>query len=102
MEAGTSPQAVGDGTRGQAAGWLPAPTAPVSRPGPFSPVARPRLLVACWAALVGVQIITPLWYATPDASGYLSIARSLARGGPPTYLGSRNLIFGIGYPAVIA
>jgi hypothetical protein len=59
-------------------------------------------LLACWAVLAGVQIITPLWYPTPDACGYLSIARSLASGAPPTNLGSRNLVFGIGYPVVIA
>jgi hypothetical protein len=52
--------------------------------------------------LAGVQIVTPLWYATPDTCGYLSIARSLSQGKPPTNLGSRNLLFGIGYPALIA
>ena len=30
-------------------------------------------LFLCWAVLVGVQIVTPLWYATPDACSYLSI-----------------------------
>jgi hypothetical protein len=59
-------------------------------------------LLACWAVLAGVQVITPLWYATPDACGYLSIARSLSSGQPPTNLGSRNLVFGIGYPVVLA
>jgi hypothetical protein len=68
----------------------------------WSPAARARALLACWAALAAVQIITPLWYATPDACGYLSLARSLAGGEAPTYLGSRNPVFGIGYPAVIA
>ena len=59
-------------------------------------------LLACWAVLAGAQVITPLWYPTPDACAYLSIARSLASGAPPTLLGSRNLVFGIGYPLVIA
>jgi hypothetical protein len=63
--------------------------------------AAPWLLLA-WAALALLQIVTPLWYPTPDACCYLSIARSLAGGGPPTNLGSRNLIFGIGYPLVIS
>jgi hypothetical protein len=70
--------------------------------GFFGPVTRARYLLICWAALVGVQIVTPLWYATPDACGYLSIARSLTSGEAPTYLGSRNLVFGIGYPTLIA
>ncbi len=29
----------------------------------------------CWAMLAGVQIVTPLWYPTPDACSYLSIAQ---------------------------
>jgi hypothetical protein len=61
----------------------------------------PWLLLA-WAALALVQIVSPLWYPTPDACCYLSIARSLVSGSPPTNLGSRNLIFGIGYPLVIS
>ncbi len=59
-------------------------------------------LLAGWAVLAAAQVITPLWYPTPDACGYLSIARSLASGAPPTNLGSRNLVFGIGYPLLIA
>jgi hypothetical protein len=55
-----------------------------------------------WAGLVLAQILTPLWYPTPDACCYLSIARSLVRGDAPANLGSRNLIFGIGYPLVIS
>jgi hypothetical protein len=58
-------------------------------------------LAACWGVLIGVQIITPLWYPTPDACSYLSIARSLASGEVPTNLGSRNLVFGIGYPVIL-
>ncbi len=61
----------------------------------------PWLLLG-WAVLALVQIISPLWYPTPDACCYLSIARSLISGSPPTNLGSRNLIFGIGYPLVIS
>src|SRR5262245_59894295 len=63
---------------------------------------RARWLLVCWALLVGVQVITPLWYTTPDTCAYLSLARSLASGEPPTNLGSRNLVFGIGYPIVIS
>jgi hypothetical protein len=53
------------------------------------------------ALLVAVQI-SPLWYPTPDASGYLSIARSLAAGTGPTNLGSRQLYLAPGYPVLIS
>ena len=104
MEAQATRQALGSGNRSKLAGWLLGGSAQTGRPeaSVFSSAARIRLLLACWVVLVGVQIITPLWYATADTCCYLSIARSLAHGETPTNLGSRNLIFGIGYPAVIA
>lgn len=67
---------------------------------------RQRILLAAgltvWSALVAVQVITPRWYPTPDATSYLSIARSMATcGSNITRLGSSNIYFGIGYPALI-
>jgi hypothetical protein len=58
--------------------------------------------VAAWALLVIVQLVSPLWYATPDACAYLSIARSIATTGQPTNLGSPHLRYGVGYPFLIS
>ncbi len=58
--------------------------------------------LAAWVLLVAVQVISPLWYPTPDAANYLSIARSLTTKAVPTRLGSPNLVFGIGYPLLVS
>lgn len=62
---------------------------------------RPRVAFAIGAAVMAIQI-SPLWYATPDAAVYLSIARSIARGGPITALGNPHLALPIGYPIMVA
>ncbi|MBL9122690.1 MAG: hypothetical protein JNG90_03595, partial [Planctomycetaceae bacterium] len=51
--------------------------------------------------LLAVQI-SSWWYPTPDACGYVSIARSLAQGGPATNLGSAQLWYSPGYPLLLA
>lgn len=58
--------------------------------------------LALWALLVLVQIVTPLWYATPDTCTYLSLARSFATTGHFTNQGGQNLIFPVGYPLLIS
>lgn len=58
--------------------------------------------LVAWGLLVVVQIVTPLWYATPDTCVYLSMARSFAGTGHFTNLGGENLIFPVGYPVVIS
>ena len=58
--------------------------------------------MAAWTLLVFVQLVSPLWYATPDACAYLSIARSIATTGQPTNLGSPHLRYGVGYPFLIS
>ncbi|MBV9122410.1 MAG: hypothetical protein JO112_03480, partial [Planctomycetes bacterium] len=60
------------------------------------------LWLAAWCLLLAVQIITPLWYPTPDACAYLSIARSLAATARPTNLGDTYLMFPLGYPSLIS
>ena len=60
------------------------------------------LWLSAWGLLVALQLISPLWYPTPDGCSYLSIARSLAANGQPTNLGSDNLYYSIGYPILIA
>jgi hypothetical protein len=69
-----------------------------------SSLRQPPLAVwlAAWGALVAVQLVSPLWYATHDASRYLSIARSTATTGQPTNLGSPHLVYGAGYPLLIS
>jgi hypothetical protein len=51
--------------------------------------------------LLAVQI-SAYWYPTPDASAYLSIARSIAAGRGPANLGSRQLYLAPGYPVLIS
>jgi len=60
-----------------------------------------RIAFGVGAALMAMQI-SSLWYATPDAAVYLSIARSIAHGGPITALGNPHLALPIGYPLIIA
>ena len=62
---------------------------------------RPRIAFTIGAAMMAIQI-SPFWYATPDAAVYLSIARSIARGGPITALGNPHLALPIGYPIMVA
>jgi hypothetical protein len=47
--------------------------------------------------------ISPYWYPTPDASSYLSLARSIVRDDHrPKNLGSDQLFFSLGYPLLIS
>jgi hypothetical protein len=62
---------------------------------------RPGLCLSILALLLALQI-SPYWYPTPDASGYLSIARSIASGKGPSNLGSRQLYLAPGYPVLIS
>jgi hypothetical protein len=64
-------------------------------------VAHLRFAFGLGAALMAMQI-SSMWYATPDAAVYLSIARSIAHGGPITALGNPHLALPIGYPLIIA
>src|SRR5262245_49532147 len=63
--------------------------------------ARPGLWLAALAALLALQI-GPLWYATQDGVAYLSIARSIAGGGPVARLGDPQLGYPTGYPWLIS
>ena len=58
---------------------------------------RPAVMLTVLAALLALQI-RPWWLPVPDGCGYLSIARSIAHGGPVTNLGSAKLHFAPGYP----
>lgn len=62
---------------------------------------RPRVVLSLLAALLATQIL-PLWTPTPDGAGYLSIARSIAQGGPVTNMGSPKLHYPPGYPLLIS
>jgi 4-amino-4-deoxy-L-arabinose transferase-like glycosyltransferase len=62
---------------------------------------RPPVAMALFAALLATQIL-PYWSPTPDAAGYLSIARSIARGGPLANMGSPKLHYPPGYPLLIS
>lgn len=62
---------------------------------------RPKRTLAICALLLAVQI-GPWWYSSIDSTGYLSMARSLARGSGPTNLGSPLLWYSPGYPALIS
>ncbi|MBI2823090.1 MAG: hypothetical protein HYX69_00200 [Planctomycetia bacterium] len=57
--------------------------------------------MATFAALLATQIV-PWWAPVPDGSCYLSIARSIAHGGPVTNLGSPKLHYAPGYPLLIS
>lgn len=63
--------------------------------------ARPWPWLALSALVLAMQI-SPLWYATPDGTAYLSIARQVAAGGPLSRLGSAELSFPLGYPLLIS
>lgn len=62
---------------------------------------QPRFVLCALALLLATQVV-PWWGPTPDASCYLSIARSMAAGGPITNLGSPKLHYSPGYPALIS
>jgi hypothetical protein len=62
----------------------------------------PLVWLAGWGVLVALQILSPVWYPTHDASRYLSIARSAATTDHVTDLGSRHLVYGIGYPLLVS
>src|SRR5262249_13074602 len=86
---------------------VPGGKAPMERlPGRPKPFITGRQLavlgLAAWVVLVAAQIVTPLWYPTPDACNYLSIARSIATQGTVTRLGDRNPMYGLGYPLLVS
>lgn len=62
---------------------------------------RPLPWLAAFALILALQI-SALWYPTPDATAYLSIARRLAAGGPVTRLGDPQLGFPLGYPLLLS
>jgi hypothetical protein len=62
---------------------------------------RPYVVLGSLAALLAIQIC-PWWCPTPDACAYLSIARSMAAGGPVESLGSPKLHYAPGYPLLIS
>lgn len=61
----------------------------------------PRGALAVVAVLL-TALIGPLWYATPDAAAYLSIARRLSQGAPPHAFGQPQPSFPLGYPLLIS
>lgn len=61
---------------------------------------HPRLWVAGICALFAIQI-SPWWYPVPDGAHYLSVARSVAEGGPIRRLGMSNIGHFPGYMALI-
>jgi hypothetical protein len=63
--------------------------------------ARPAGWLVLMAVLSAAQTST-LWYATPDALNYLSIARSIAAGGEWRRLGDAQLGYPLGYPLLIS
>lgn len=58
--------------------------------------------LVAWSLLVAVQVVSPLWYPTPDSCNYLSMARSIATEGTVTRLGTRNPMYGLGYPVLVS
>jgi hypothetical protein len=63
---------------------------------------KPGIILALLAIPLLLQI-SPYWYPTPDASSYLSLARSIARDEHvPKNLGSEQLFFSLGYPLLIS
>jgi hypothetical protein len=54
------------------------------------------------ACMVLLAQVGPWWYASRDGASYLSIAQSLADGGPPTNLGREQLFFAPAYSVFIA
>ena len=64
-------------------------------------VNRRPMILALLVVLFGLQIST-LLYPTPDAVGYLSIARSIARAHVLANRGSPQLYYSVGYPLLIS
>ena len=62
---------------------------------------RPWRWLVLLATLLALQV-GPIWYATPDGTAYLSIARSIAAGGEVADLGSPLRFFPTGYPLLIS
>ncbi len=62
---------------------------------------RPLPWLATFAILMAAQI-GPLWYPTPDATSYLSIARSIALSHRLANLGGAHLGYPPGYPLLIS
>lgn len=62
---------------------------------------RPAFVLGAMAFLLLTQVL-PWWGPTPDASCYLSMARSVADGGPMTNLGSPKLHYAPGYAILIS
>lgn len=61
---------------------------------------EPRIWMIGICALFAVQI-SPWWYPVPDGAHYLSLARSVAEGGPIRRLGMSNIGYFPGYIAAI-
>src|SRR5690242_9607355 len=64
-------------------------------------VGHPVLWLAFFALLIAVQI-SPFWYPTPDATAYLSIARSIASGNGLRNFGYAHVPYPPGYPIIIS
>jgi hypothetical protein len=62
---------------------------------------RPRWVMAGLFLLFALQI-SPVWYPTPDAAGYLSIARNLGQRHTLANCGNRQLYYSPGYPLLIS
>lgn len=62
---------------------------------------RPPIALGLLAALLATQISSN-WSPTPDGAGYLSLARSMARGGPIENMGSPKWHYAPGYPLLIS
>lgn len=62
---------------------------------------RPWTWLTLFAILLAIQI-SPLWYPTPDATTYLSIARSIAVSHRLSNLGGTHLGYPPGYPLLIS
>ncbi len=63
--------------------------------------ARPMPWLVAFAILLAIQI-SPWWYPTPDATAYLSIARSIALTHRLSNLGGVHLGYPPGYPLLIS
>jgi hypothetical protein len=84
---------------------LGSPSVQILTPNLERPVSaldrRPGWCLLILALLFAVQV-SAYWYPTPDASGYLSMARSLARGEGLRNLGSGQLYLAPGYPVLVS
>ncbi|QDT36125.1 hypothetical protein [Stratiformator vulcanicus] len=76
-----------------------APSEPRSR---FQKLISNSWIVVGIPALFGLIELSWTFQPTNDALCYLSIARSIAEGGPAANLGSQRLFYNPGYPLVIA